>query len=151
MKTNIGQIALFTLVLGAMALGGDTTPRATPAAAHASVSAVRTEKCPDCGQAIKLRMVGSDTWELSCPKCGEPMRTVPTGYNTLSAKCPAGDPEIQLTRGQRHTVSFDCPGCNRQMVLKCPDCGDGVLKYQKVTGDPVGAKCVSCHKDVAVK
>jgi predicted RNA-binding Zn-ribbon protein involved in translation (DUF1610 family) len=151
MNTNLGKVVLFTLALGIMAFGGDPASGTAPAAAHATVSAVRTERCPDCGQAINLRMVGSDTWEFSCPKCGEAMRTEPTGFKTLSAKCPTGDMEIQLTRVQRDTVSFECPGCQHQMVLKCPDCGKGVLKYQKITGDPAGAQCASCHKEVAVK
>ena len=98
MNTNIGKIVLFALALGIMVLGGDSSAVVAPAAAHATVSAVRTEKCPDCGQTIKLQMIGNDTWEFTCPKCGKAMRTEPTGFNTLSAKCPSDGTEIRLSR-----------------------------------------------------
>lgn len=150
MKINAWKIVLFTLALGVLALGGDSG-QITPVASHSVVSAVRTEKCPDCGQTIKMRQIDHDTWEFSCPKCGEAMRTEPTSVSTLTARCPSGDMEIRLTRVRKDTVNFECPGCKHLMVLKCPDCGQGVLKYQKVSGEPTSAQCASCHKAVDVK
>jgi len=146
---NISICFSLLLVLALPALAADPSPSSKPVR-HES-SRVLVEKCPACDSEIRIQRDAAGEFRVICSDCRKEMAVTHQNVRQATFECADCRHRVELARLEDHRVSVNCQDCGRKLVLNCPDCVKGQLRYANFTKRGTTLSCTSCHGAVAVR
>jgi|GEM_PF-2643756 len=145
------SICLCMVMAFALLVGADDRTVTAPYPSSHTTPRELIQKCPACDTEIHIRRTESGELKVACDACRQDMKVKSLNGRHTTFECPGCPHRIELTRLKDHRMSVHCPNCNQEMVLNCPECVEGKLKYARFTSRGATMSCNGCHGEGTIR